>query len=304
MKRALVLAGGGSRGAFESGAIDFLINEAGLDFDIFLGSSAGALNAAVLGSARNYRELVKQSRQLRELWLNIRGDRSIYHRSRLSILNLMLYDALYNPIGLRRLLTEYIDPARLCSNPSKFIKIGTVAIETGELFFADSRNPAIQSHLRDYILASASIPVYFPPVKIDGKHWYDGGLRDITPLGAAFEEQPDEIVVILTFPVNRYLEPVLPEVRYRGPFHALLRAFNILTSEISANDLQYARMINEHTRYFPGTRRIPIRIIAPSAALPGDLLEFNPETIRQNIKKGCEAARNLLTQSKPEISMI
>ncbi len=304
MKRALVLAGGGSRGAFECGAIDFLVNEAGLDFDIFLGSSAGALNAAVLGSARNYRELVKQSRELRELWLNIRGNRSIYNSSKFGIINLLLYDALHNPVGLRRLLAEHVDPARLCSNPSKFIKVGTVAIETGELFFADSRCRESEPHLRDYILASASIPVYFPPVKIDGKHWYDGGLRDITPLGAAFEECPDEIVVILTFPVNQDLEPVLPEVRYRGPFHALLRAFNILTSEISANDLQYARVINKHTRLFPGTRRIPIRIISPSNALAGELLEFDPEIIRENIKKGFEAARNLLFQSKPEILKI
>ena len=302
MKRALVLAGGGSRGAFECGAVDFLVNEAGLDFDIFLGSSAGALNAAVLGSARNYRELIKQSRELRELWLNIRGNRSIYQK--FGIINFILYDALYNPIGLRRLLSEHVDPAQLCSNPSKFIKIGTVAIETGELFFADSRRPELEPYFRDYILASASIPVYFPPVKIDGKHWYDGGLRDITPLEAAFDERPNGIFVILTFPVNQYLEPILPEVRYRGPFHALLRAFNILTSEISANDLQYARMINEHTRHFPGTRRIPIRIIAPTTALAGDLLEFDPEIIRQNIKKGFEAARNLLIQSKPEISMI
>jgi predicted patatin/cPLA2 family phospholipase len=184
------------------------------------------------------------------------------------------------------------------------IPVATVAIETGELFFADSRQDNLQGHMIDYILASASIPPFFPPVFINKKHWFDGGLRDITPLGAAFQENPDEIIVILTFPVNSQLEPILPQISYPGVLQSLLRALHILTTEISANDLQYAQLVNTYYRLFPGTRRVPIRIISPSKPLAGDILDFDPSTIRINIKEGYQAARNLLKENPQIITTI
>lgn len=297
MKNALVLSGGGSRGAFEAGAIDYLVTQAGLDFEIFLGTSAGSLNVAVLGSARNQRELAEQTQKLNQLWLGIEGNHSIYSRNFWGIFNLLFRDSLYNPIGLKKLLTQAVDAFKLCHNPSKFIKVATVALETGELFFADSRCPEHCDHMLDYILASASIPLFFPPVPINGKHWYDGGLRDITPLGAAFKAKPDQIFLILTFPINAKLEPVLEKTSYRGVFHTLLRSLNILTNEISANDLQLATFMNQYYRLFPGIRHVTIRIIAPEKPLSGDLMEFNPKAIRANLQAGYEAAQRIFSDN-------
>lgn len=294
MKRALVLAGGGSRGAFEVGAIDYLVNQSGLDFHLFCGTSVGSLNAAVLGCAHNYRQLKEQTEKLKSLWLSITGNKCIYNHQYFGIFNLLFNSAFYNPVGLRKLIKRYIDPERLCNNPFKYIKAATVAIETGELFFADTRNHDLCKHIHEYILASASIPLFFPPVFTGGKHWYDGGLRDVTPLGAAFKEQPDEIIIILTFPVDENLKPVIHEVRYGGVFKSLLRTINIMSNEISANDLQLARTINLYHRLFPGKRRIPIYYIAPKTPLKGDTLDFNPQFIRENIKKGYETAHDPL----------
>ena len=78
MKRALVLSGGGSKGAFEVGAIAHLINKKKLDFQLFTGTSVGALNAAFLGQARNHQELQELAEELTGLWLGIRGSRCIY----------------------------------------------------------------------------------------------------------------------------------------------------------------------------------------------------------------------------------
>lgn len=298
MKRALVLSGGGSRGSFECGVIDYLIREAGLDFHVFIGNSVGALNAAILGMAHNRTELVEQSRHLKDLWLGIKNNTDIYQKNFSQIFNLFFHHGIYRPVGLSRLLQQELNIDRLLQNKAKYFKIGTVAIETGELFFADSRQPNLADRLISYILASTSVPCYFPPVKIDGKHWYDGSLRDVTPLGAAFSEQPDEIYVILTFPVDDNLKPQLAPQNYTGPFNALLRSLEIIASENSANDLQYALLINEYPHLFPNRRKVPVYIIAPDRKLDGDLLEFSPQTIRTNIKKGYERARNLLSQPK------
>ena len=85
LKRALVLSGGGVKGAFEAGAVDYLVNQAELDFQFFFGTSTGALNVSILGQARNYDELVFRTGQLKQLWLDIKGYRSIYNKNILKI---------------------------------------------------------------------------------------------------------------------------------------------------------------------------------------------------------------------------
>lgn len=292
MKRALVLSGGGSKGAFEAGAIEYLVCEEGLDFQVFLGTSVGALNAAFLGQARNHRELSNLARELRELWLGIKGNSSIYNRRIFGVLNLLCSDSLYTPNGLRRLLNHHLDLRRIF-NPATVVKVAAVAHETGELFYADSRHPELRADFLDYVLASASMPLFFPAVPISGKHWYDGGLRDITPLGAAFAEHPDEIVVIITYPVDERLQPLLPRTKYGGVFGSVLRTVEIITSEIATNDLQLADTINRYHWAFPRRRRVPIRLIAPNGPLAGsNALDFRPDGIKENLKQGYEAAQN------------
>jgi NTE family protein len=291
MKRALVLSGGGCKGAFQVGAVDYLIRVEGLFFNIFSGTSVGALNAAFLGQSRNSEELFELVGQLKQLWLKIRGDHSIYHKSILGILKLFFSDALYNPQGLNRLIRSHINLDRVF-NTATIVKIATVAHETGSLLYADNRHPEFKKDFHKYVLASASMPLFFPAVHLDGKHWYDGGLRDITPLGAVFEEKPDEIVVVVTYPVGLNLKPELPRSKHGGAFNAILRTVDILTSEIETNDLQLANLINQNYRLFPGRCRVPIRLIAPSAFLPGkNALDFERTAIEKNIQLGFEAAR-------------
>src|SRR5690554_207016 len=292
IKRALVLSGGGSKGAFEVGAIDYLIHHLRMNFQIFLGTSVGALNVAMLGQARNRRELLDLAQKLKKLWLEITGNQCVYDGGLLTLFRLFCNGALFHPTGLWRILVEHIDLNRLF-HPYSVVKVTTVALETGELLYATSRQKKFFDDFYKYILASASIPLFFPPVPINGKHWYDGGLRDITPLGAVFEENPDEIIVIVTHPVGTDLKPILPVVKTSVGFAALLRCLTILTSEIAANDLQLADAMNKHHLRYPGRRRVPIRLISPTHHLPGDsALDFTPASIRENIKLGQEAARN------------
>ncbi|MGD9156167.1 MAG: patatin-like phospholipase family protein [Bacillota bacterium] len=295
MRRALIFSGGGGKGAFEVGAVDFLVKTAGLDFQIFLGSSVGALNAAMLAMATNYRELLVAVRNLKKLWEAITGNHAIYQSYPLGVLDLFSRNALYNPCGLRRLIKNHIDPQRLCQNPAKLAIITAVAIETGELFNVNSRQPELQNVILDFILASASMPIFFPPVLINGKHWYDGGLRDVTPLAAAFKERPDEIYLVLTFPVNEQLEPVLDEAPYGGVLRSLLRIVSIMTNELRANDLQISKYTLRNHSAFPGRRRLPIHIIAPPEQLDTSPLDFSPANIKENIRLGYAAAQNLRT---------
>ena len=200
MKRALVLSGGGSKGAFEVGAIANLVNKKKLDFQLLTGTSVGALNAAFLGQARNHQELQELAEELTGLWLGIKGNRCIYRGGLFgSLWRFASRGALYNPRGLRDLIHRRIDSERLF-HPRTVVKVTVVSFETGKLLCADSRCRELQPDYLAYVLASASMPFFFPAVPIAGQHWYDGGLRDLTPLAAAIKEHPDEIIVITTFP--------------------------------------------------------------------------------------------------------
>ncbi len=78
MKTALVLAGGGAKGAFEAGAIRYLVEERGLVPDIITATSAGAVVAAVLAQGRTLEELIECSNQLRRNLLALTHTRLLF----------------------------------------------------------------------------------------------------------------------------------------------------------------------------------------------------------------------------------
>ncbi|MGE5557178.1 MAG: patatin-like phospholipase family protein [Bacillota bacterium] len=294
MKRALVLSGGGSHGAFEVGALNYLLQEKNMDFHIFRGSSVGALNASVLAQAGNYDELLLYLQKLNELWSGIKSNRDIYDGMPV-ILRLLLSGSLYRPRGLARLINHNIDPAKLFSS-NRLLMVATVAGEDGELRYADNRNPAYLENFPDYILASASIPIFFPPVVIQGKHWFDGGLRDVTPLSNIFDEKPDEIVIIVTYPLTDHLTPAYDASTVKNSFSILKRAISITLREICANDIQLAFNINDKLACYQGKQAVPITLIYPRNHCALDSLDFNSAGIKQLIRSGYECARDILAR--------
>src|SRR5215469_14823838 len=82
--RALILSGGGLKGAFEAGAVYHLVVQRGCDFHDFAGISVGALNAAVLAQAppsedevASHARLAQRSEQVVSLWEGFKGPRGI-----------------------------------------------------------------------------------------------------------------------------------------------------------------------------------------------------------------------------------
>jgi NTE family protein len=82
--RALVMSGGGSKGAFELGAVDYLVNERGLDFQVIAGVSTGSLNATMLAQGTGLDGLRDQLEQLKEIWYSsprpVSTTRNLYGR--------------------------------------------------------------------------------------------------------------------------------------------------------------------------------------------------------------------------------
>jgi NTE family protein len=198
----LALQGGGSHGAFTWGVLDRLLEESWLNIEAISGTSAGAMNAAVLadgwlkgGAAGAKTALEAYWRRVskaaafspfqRTMMDRMMGRWSLDHSPAYLAIDLLTrvaspYDL--NPSGynpLKPLLEESIDFAALASSPIKlFITATNVRTGRGRIF----RNGEITA---DVLLASACLPTMFQAVEIDGESYWDGGYAGnptITPL--------------------------------------------------------------------------------------------------------------------------
>jgi len=212
----LALQGGGSHGAFTWGVLDRLLEEPWLQIVGISGTSAGAMNAAVLAAA--WTESGRQGARaaLDEFWKRVSRAAALSPLQRTPFDRLMgrwtldwspafiamdLMSRIFspynlNPLGfnpLRDILAESIDFARLARSPIKlFITATNVRTGRGRIF----RNPEITP---DVLLASACLPTMFQAIEIDGEPYWDGGFAGnptITPLVRETEAHDSVLVQI------------------------------------------------------------------------------------------------------------
>src|SRR5262245_27855796 len=221
----LALQGGGAHGAFTWGVLDRLLEEPWLRIDGISGTSAGAMNAAVLadGFARDGADGARAA--LETYWRSV-SDAARFSPFRRSPLDVLLgrwtldtspmfvamdimsrlwspYDL--NPTGtnpLRPILNAAIDFERLKQSPIRlFITATNVRTGRGRVF----RNAEITP---DVLLASACLPTLFQAVEIDGESYWDGGYSGnptMTPLVRELES--DDTILIPVNPVQRSGRP-------------------------------------------------------------------------------------------------
>lgn len=274
-RRALVLAGGGAKGAFQVGVVRELY-EAGLRFASYWGVSVGALNAAALA----YTSLDI----LEEIWLNVHESDVFKRFSRLQIGWRMLRgeDSVYDLSPLAKMLERYLPEHAVAAHA------GVVSLETGEY----ESQPAT----RKSVFASSAIPGLFQAG--DGI-WCDGGVRNMTPLSDAIESGADEIMVVLCNQLN-------PEHAKKpaNAIAALCRGLTLAMNEIARGDIRETARINDMLKQARGDflptkpdgspyRYVPLTVIEPPEPL-GGTLDFSQEMIRWRYEQGRAAARAVL----------
>ena len=280
-KTAFVLAGGGTKGAFEAGAVSYLAEEEGVVPDVITAASAGSVFAAVLAQARTREELVQRTRELHDdLLAMTRADllfgkqpwvaaldgtlfgRVIDHwvvestrppvpgstgedppprspsRGRSIRLAAQVVRALPRLGRARRqmrgragsLLTldplaellrrggrgvAPIDPA-LIARPGLDLRLAVVALGAGVLRYVTEDGVLVQSDaltpvpgtaggpvdLVDGVIASASVPMIFPPRALAGDAYVDGGVVENVPVAAAAALGATQILAILAMPLE------------------------------------------------------------------------------------------------------
>ena len=221
----IALQGGGAHGAFTWGVLDRLLEDEAIGISAVSGASAGAVNAAVLASglitggregARKalgdfWEALNRASRDsgpliplmeafpltfqaLSNWWSTMFGNVSLPSSPELGASSQAL---------LRDLLEEHIDFAALrhAEAPRLFLSATDVRNGNARIF----RNEEMSA---DVLLASACLPLFFPPVTIDGIDYWDGGYSANPPIMPLVQESPcDDLLLVTINPSSRDVTP-------------------------------------------------------------------------------------------------
>jgi len=227
-RSALVLPGGGARGAFQVGvlkAIAELRPRGSVNpFGILSGTSAGAVNSIVLASkARRFRVAVAE---LERVWAHFRCEH-VYRTDSLAMLKSSLHwlaaivlggflvgtpESLLDNSPLRSLLSrnvrfprirDSIDSGWLDAVAITAAGYGTARSTSffeagrGHADWARTRRVGVRGELHlDHIMASIAVPMIFPPVRIGAEYFGDGAMRQATPLSPAVHLGADRILVV------------------------------------------------------------------------------------------------------------
>ena len=290
--RALVLPGGGGRGAYQVGVLKALKQE-GLEFDLGFGTSIGGINATLYAQG-------DQSR-LEDLWCSIRskdvfGLPSAHQIGRLVLghkLGLLdttpLEDLIRREVNLQKLKASKMKlgwcTTDLCSLETKMITVDEI-MSTNELV--------------DVLMATSALPLAFPPRHIQGKGlWIDGGLVRNTPMETAIHLGADEVYMVLLHPESINVCPV-------NMFEVLIRCLDIVLDASARKEVQsaelYNRLIDSGSDESKGRKKVKIRIFQPKRGFNTNLLDIDPERSRRLIRHGYEDAQEQLALIKKEES--
>ncbi len=230
MKTALVLSGGGARGAYQVGVVHGILSvlrQLNIDhpFQILSGVSAGAINTAYLASRSDH--LVAASRDLSSFWGNLHSE-NVYETGIGSLgkigfnwaLDLVSGDlrktrsanALLDITPLTNLCRKHINFPRIEKNLKlghiDAVSVSATAYHSAECHsFFSSNQPVIPWQRKNrvglqtsialsHMLASAAIPLLFPPVAIADTWYGDGCIRNTAPLSPAIHLGANRIIAI------------------------------------------------------------------------------------------------------------
>jgi len=300
--RAAVLSGGGWKAAFQVGVLRGLLDQnPDLDYDIYTGASAGALNAAILSQG----SLKEQLPILEEIWLKrIKGSSSIWSHKLLPRLIagaafpvtlmtgalltpywqialplgiasaaawyipyhiLTRTNSIYSTKPLNNLINEFVNEDKIKSSGKKLI-ISCVDYKSGEMILKTEQDDSLQ----DYVKASSAFPVFFPMVM----GAIDGGTRENAPLKAAVSAGANHIDVFVNSPLQ------LPNANKASMLDAFKRTIEVMSNEILLNDIKW------HKHFCNQQYKVYVSEYVENS----DLLNFDPVHIKAMYEDGKKAA--------------
>ncbi|TSA14186.1 MAG: patatin-like phospholipase family protein [Betaproteobacteria bacterium] len=304
-RAGLILTGGGARAAYQVGVLkavrDLLPEGTKNPFPVVCGTSAGAINAAVLAIyANDFRRGVGH---LLEVWENFHVGR-VYRADPWSMLKTsarwfasMLWikrnspASLFDNTPIREMLEKTLDFTRIQENIDKgelyAVSVTASGYSSGENVSFYQGGPGLEAWERtqrvgaattlnvDYLMASSALPFLFPAVKLNREYFGDGSIRQIAPISPALHLGAERVLVIGTGRAMTEAARVRSSI-YPSIAQIAGHALNSIFLDGLAVDLERLKRINRTVSLIPEDRRVeagvhlrPVKVlvISPSESI-------------------------------------
>lgn len=266
-KTGIVDVGGGMRGIYAAGVLDFCM-DAGIRFDVGVGVSAGSANLAsfAAGQARRNRRFFEEYSQRKEYmswgnWAN-KG----------SFLDL---DYIYGTLSISG--GEYpLDHAAMMDSPMEVLMVATEAWSGKPRYFPKE---ALRPDDYGVLKASSAIPFVCKPQWIEGRPYYDGALGDTVPVEKAFELGCSKVVLLLTLPVDTVRTAKKDRLLAAG----IRRDYPLAAKRLERRAEQYNAGVALARRYAAQGKLL---IVAPDDTCGVTTLKRDPACMAHLYKKG------------------
>ncbi|MCL9683787.1 patatin-like phospholipase family protein [Legionella sp. EUR-108] len=274
VKKALYLAGGGARGAYQAGvlkAIGHILQTKTLPFDMVSGVSVGSINAAIL--AENADDFPLALDKLESIWgeihcqqiykaSNYELGKSVMRNLSTLIIKQRQSGHLLDTSPLKQFIDETIDFSRIEQNINagylNTLEVISLCYETHQTIsfynhnhseFQDWNYPRHGSQRAnisaEHILASSALPLFFPTITVDGFHYGDGSIGLVAPLRGAIRFEVDKILILGTRELPEFTDS---EMLRNGevPFASILgNMLNGLFLDNLDRDIEMVNRMNE-----------------------------------------------------------
>ena len=320
---ALVLSGGGARGAYQVGVLRQIARQhPELRFPVITGVSAGAINATFIASHSG--ELADATDELAELWSELstsrvmRSDIPSLLANALRIAGNVVSGGsrvappvrgLVDTAPLRRILTSVVDSrsiqAKIDAGRLEALAVSATSYRTGDSVTFVQGRPELEMwsrfrrHARaervtvDHVMASAAIPLFFPGCEVDGEYFGDGSLRQTYPLSPAIHLGADRVLAISSRFAN-----VSQTGEAEDAYPTAARVLGLMLNSIFLDHLdadaerlervnQLLQRVNPKQRWLVPEREVDLLVIRPSldmARIAAGYERQMPRTLRYLIR--------------------
>jgi NTE family protein len=330
----LVMQGGGALGAYQGGVYEAL-HQAGVEPDWIIGTSIGAINASIICGNPVERRLER----LKEFWRRVERTSPFEGvpfwnnlSDQITALTTMAHGipgffeshgqafqgaesaGYYSTLPLQKSLRELVD-FDLVRQAKPRLSLGAAQVRTSTMRYFDSREMPLAV---EHVMASGALPPAFPPVRIEGELYWDGGILSNTPTEAIFDDNPRRSALV--FAVHMW-HPFGPEPttmfdvlhRFKDiQFSSRLK--NHIARQLETHRLrhiisQLARHVPQELRTTPAVREMAsygcttrmhiIQLLAPRLDNENHMkeLDFSPYGIRTRWQAGHADARKVLSRA-------
>jgi len=325
----LVLQGGGALGSYQAGVYQAL-HEAGIEPDWIIGTSIGAINASLIAGNEpsdrlpklqafwkrmeqnpvwNIRTAFPDFNEKLSYWATITHGIPGFFRP-----NPLAHAGDAYPLGaeragyystapLEKSLSEFID-VDLLNRCKPRLTVGAAHVRTSQMRYFDSRDGALTVR---HIMASGALPPAFPPVRIDGELYWDGGILSNTPTEVVFDDVPrrDSLIfaVHLWNPLGaepatmadvlnrhkdvQYSSRIMSHIQRQQQAHRLRHVINQLAARLTERERNNPE-VRELIGYGCQTRMHVVRLLAPQLDRETHTkdIDFSPRGIMQRWDAG------------------